>query len=362
MTHSDDIQARFFAMLHQRTGALAAGDSISEPLVSASMYHLPDQPAPDRVYGRVANPTVQAAEARLATLEDAATLLFPSGMAAYGAVVMALLRAGDKVLLPSDGYYAARNLMDQVMAPFGVQTDTCTAAEMADIALDGYKLVIIETPTNPHLDIIDIAALAARCHAAGALLAVDNTVCTPLLQQPLDHGADIIIASDTKAAAGHSDVLMGHVSCRDAAIMERIHAVRSLAGAIPGPFESWLLLRGLETLDVRLERMCRNAESLVPLFQAQPLIKSVIYPAASHPQMSRPGFLIGVTFADRSAGERFIKAAQFVPATSFGGIHSSADRRERWGDAVPGGFLRLSIGCEPTKQLTDAVTSGLATL
>jgi len=345
-------------MLHRRTNRLAPGDTIAEPLISSSMYHLPDQPHPDRVYGRIANPTVQAAEARLATLEDARTLLFPSGMGAYGAVAMAVLAAGDKVLLPSDGYYAARNLMSQVMAPFGVNMETCAAADMATVPLDGYRLVIIETPTNPHLDIIDIAALAARCHAAGALLAVDNTVCTPLLQQPLDLGADIVIASDTKAAAGHSDVLMGHVSCRDDTIMDKVHAVRSLAGGIPGPFEAWLLLRGLETLDVRLERMCANATALAPILRDHRAVNSLIYPTASA-QMAHAGFLLGASFADQAAGERFIKAAEFVPATSFGGVHSSADRRARWGDEVSGGFLRLSIGCEPRAQLIAAVRRGL---
>ncbi|WP_246156499.1 PLP-dependent transferase [Aquicoccus porphyridii] len=350
MSDRPDPTTRFHAMLHARSGALEPGDPVPEPLVMTSAFALSEQPAPDRSYGRMATPTVSAVEARLALLEDAPCLLFPSGMGAYGALMMAALKTGDRVLLLSDGYYAARALTETVLAPFGITMQTCAAHDIATAPLDGIAMVIVETPSNPGLDVIDIAALAERCHAVGARLVVDNTVCTPLLQQPLDLGADAVIVSDTKAMGGHSDLLMGHVASRDAGLMERLHATRSLAGAIPGPFEAWLLLRGLETLDLRLARMCENARAALPILSASDKVSDVIYPAP-HPQTSDQGFLVGATFADAPTADRFLEMAGFAPTTSFGGLHSSGDRRARWGDAVPAGFLRLSFGTEPTDRL-----------
>jgi cystathionine gamma-lyase len=188
---------------------------------------------------------------------------------------------------------------------------------------------------------------------------VDNTVLTPLLQQPLDLGADIVIVSDTKAMAGHTDVLMGHVASRDAAYMERLLSVRNLTGNIPAPYEAWLLLRGLETVELRLERMCANARAALPLLQASEAVSEVIYPDPS-PQALDQGFLIGATFASAAAADRFLERAGFAKMTSFGGLHSSGDRRARWGDTVPEGFLRLSFGVEPTAALIDAVQAALA--
>jgi cystathionine gamma-lyase len=368
---STDLNRRIFAMLHHRARRLQPGDSIAEPLVPTSIYQLPDDPAPDRTYGRVANPTVQAAEERLALLEDARTVLFASGMAAYAAALLAIVKAGDKVLLLSDGYYAVRNLLTEIFSAFDVTMQSCPTAKINDYPLDGISLAILESPTNPNLDVIDIAAFAARSRAAHCLFAVDNTVCTALTQQPMDLGADLVISSDTKAAAGHSDLLLGHVSSRDDMLMDKVHQARTLSGAIPGPFDAWLLLRGLETLDVRLERMCANAGIIAGMLNAHPAVRSVRYPGLSNDpafalakaQMANPGFLIGATFAGKAVAERFIEASEaFIPTTSFGGLHSSADRRARWGDDVPEGFLRLSIGCEPGEQLAQSVEKGLAAI
>ncbi len=355
------ISARMLAMLHTRTDALSAGDPVPEPLVMTSAFALPHNPKPNRTYARFSNPTVEATEARIAALEDAPSLLFPSGMGAYSAALTALLKQGDTVLMLSDGYYAARNLVSDIMAPFGVTLEACPAAEILTHPLDGIALVVVETPSNPGLDVIDIKALSARCHAVGAKLAVDNTVCTPLLQQPLDQGADVVIVSDTKAMAGHTDVLMGHVASRDPAFMERLLTVRNLTGNIPAPHDAWLLLRGLETLDVRLERMCANARAALPTLQASRHISAVVYPAP-HAQCSDQGFLVGATFTDAQTADRFLAKAGFAAMTSFGGLHSSGDRRARWGDAVPEGFLRLSFGVEPTAALTAAITRALAEL
>lgn len=362
------MHKRMFAMLHARARALRPGDSVAEPLTPTSIFHLPDEPAPERVYGRIGNPTVTAVEDRLAVLENAPAVLFSSGMAAYTAAILATAKAGDTVLLLSDGYYAARNLMDEILTGFGVVSKTCPTAEIDTVSLDGVRLVIVETPTNPHLDVIDIAALAARCRAAGCLLAVDNTVCTALTQQPLDLGADLVIVSDTKSMAGHSDLLLGHVASRDPVLMEKVVQARTLAGAIASPFDAWLLLRGMETLELRLARMGETAARVAEMLKGDAAARAVRYPGlADDPafgiarrQMTHPGFLIGATFEDKAAADRFISASRaFVPATSFGGLHSSADRRARWGDAVPEGFLRLSIGVEPGDELLRRVGIGL---
>ena len=362
------MHKRMFAMLHARARALRPGDSVAEPLTPTSIFHLPDEPAPERVYGRIGNPTVTAVEDRLAVLENAPAVLFSSGMAAYTAAILATAKAGDTALLLSDGYYAARNLMDEILTGFGVVSKTCPTAEIDTVSLDGVRLVIVETPTNPHLDVIDIAALAARCRAAGCLLAVDNTVCTALTQQPLDLGADLVIVSDTKSMAGHSDLLLGHVASRDPVLMEKVVQARTLAGAIASPFDAWLLLRGMETLELRLARMGETAARVAEMLKGDAAARAVRYPGlADDPafgiarrQMTHPGFLIGATFEDKAAADRFISASRaFVPATSFGGLHSSADRRARWGDAVPEGFLRLSIGVEPGDELLRRVGIGL---
>ena len=362
------MHKRMFAMLHARARALRPGDSVAEPLTPTSIFHLPDEPTPERVYGRIGNPTVTAVEDRLAVLENAPAVLFSSGMAAYTAAILATAKAGDTVLLLSDGYYAARNLMDEILTGFGVVSKTCPTAEIDTVSLDGVRLAIVETPTNPHLDVIDIAALAARCRAAGCLLAVDNTVCTALTQQPLDLGADLVIVSDTKSMAGHSDLLLGHVASRDPVLMEKVVQARTLAGAIASPFDAWLLLRGMETLELRLARMGETAARVAEMLKGDAAVRAVRYPGlANDPafgiarrQMTHPGFLIGATFENKAAADRFISASRaFVPATSFGGLHSSADRRARWGDAVPEGFLRLSIGVEPGDELLRRVGIGL---
>ncbi|MDQ2095271.1 PLP-dependent transferase [Rhodalgimonas zhirmunskyi] len=357
MTHEFDT--RFFDLLHARSANLAPGDTVVDPLVMTSVFALPDEPDPSRVYARMATPTVEAAEARLSALEAAPSLLFPSGMGAYAALFTALLRPGDRLILLTDGYYTPRSLATEVLAPMGIETTCIPSGEIADAPLDGVKLVMIETPTNPGLDVIDIAALAARCHAAGALLAVDNTVLTPLLQQPLDLGADVVLSADTKAMSGHSDLLLGHVASRDEELMKKIHTIRTLSGNIAGPFEAWMLIRGLETLEVRLARMCDNARAALPLLKDSGKCGDVLYPEA-HDQARDPGFLVGITLPTKEATDRFIAVAGLAPVTSFGGLHSAADRRGRWGDDVDAGFLRLSFGVEPTKPLLAALKKGLA--
>ena len=185
-------------------------------------------------YGRYSNPTWDAVEHMLAHLEDAPCVGFPSGMAAISAVFFGLLKAGDRILLPSDGYHATRALAERFLKPFGIAYDLRPTSTFLDGGFDGYRLVFVETPSNPRLDICDIAAVAEAAHRAGAIVVVDNTTMTPFGQRPLDLGADIVVAADTKAPNGHSDVLFGHVASRNAGHHRRRHRLaRDRRAAFP---------------------------------------------------------------------------------------------------------------------------------
>ncbi|SPH18075.1 Cystathionine beta-lyase [Defluviimonas aquaemixtae] len=360
---SDDAD-RAAALLHLRGATLDKGEPLPMPLTMASMYHLPGDPEGAAQYGRTHNATWEGLEKALGHLEGAPCIAFPSGMAAIAGVFFATLRAGDRLLLPSDGYYATRALAERFLAPMGIVVETRPTAAFLDGGFEGYRLVFVETPSNPGLDVCDIAATAEAVRAASGLTVVDNTTMTPFGQRPLDFGADIVVSADTKAMNGHSDLLMGHVATRDADLLAALSDWRRLSGSIPGPFEAWLAHRGLETLDVRFARMCDTAEAVAPRLADHPALLSVRYPGltadASHGlaarQMRRFGFLIGLTFASKGAAERFIDGCAFLrPATSFGGVHSSAERRARWGDAVEPSYVRLSIGCEPAEALWPAL-------
>lgn len=358
---------RFSDLLHIRGRELAKGDPVAPPIVPASMYHLPGDPDGSAAYGRSDNPTWEAAEHALEYLEQAPCRLFPSGMAAIAAPLFCFARAGGKVLLPSDGYYTTRLLAEGFLAKLGVTIIQRPTRAFAEGGFEDVGLVFMETPSNPGLDLCDIAQIARDVRAAGGITVVDNTTMTPLGQRPLDLGADVVVASDTKAPSGHSDILMGHVACRDAGMMERITQWRKFSGTIPGPHEAWLLHRSLETLEVRFARMCESAGAIAARL-AELMPGKVTYPGlAGHPQndlaqrqMSATGFLIGIELSSRQAAEDFINGCPVLrPATSFGGTHSSAERRSRWGDDVAEGFVRLSVGCEPEDELWAAIEAAL---
>jgi cystathionine gamma-lyase len=365
---SDDHARRTAALSHLRRAKLQKGDPVALPLTMASMFHLPGNPAGHAQYGRFSNGTWEAVEDMLSHLEDAPALGFPSGMAAIAASLFAVLKAGDRILLPSDGYYTTRILAERFLTRLGVTYDLRPTATFLEGGFEGYRLVFMETPANPGLDLCDIAAVAEAAHAAGATVICDNTTMTPLGQRPLDLGADVVVASDTKAPNGHSDVLFGHVASRDPEFMACVSDWRKLAGGIPGPFEAWQVHRGLETLDVRFQRMCDTAEFLAEKLSAREDVRALRYPGLgsdpSHDlaraQMLRFGFLIGMTLENETTAEAFIDGCELLqPATSFGGVHSSAERRARWGDAVDPGFIRLSVGCEPAKELWRAIETSL---
>jgi len=365
-----DNDERIARSLHH-AGAQPTGAPLTPPLVLTTAYFLPGDPAGDYQYARWANPTWSALDAALAQLEDAPVVTFPSGMAAIAAVFYGLLKSGDRILLPSDGYYTTRILAERFLAQLGVGCDLVATAALGQQAFDGYRLVMIETPSNPALDLADIRAESARAKAAGAILVVDNTMMTPLGQRPLDLGADLVVCADTKAVNGHSDVLFGHVASRDAGLLGAVRDWRRIGGSIPGPFEAWLVHRGIETLELRFARMCDSALALARRLQGHRAVRSVVYPGLpEHPahelaraQMRGFGSIVGVTLADEAAAERFIGECRFVrAATSFGGVHSSAERRARWGDQVAEGFIRLSVGCEPLEPLWSDLERSLGAL
>ncbi|MFM9865704.1 MAG: cystathionine gamma-lyase [Micropepsaceae bacterium] len=366
---NDDIDRLAAELLHHRNRALSPGESVVPPIWPTAVFHLPGNPSnAPYVYGRYHNPTWEALEAALSLLEGSDCVVLPSGMAAVAAVFFATVRAGDRVLVPSDGYFATRALGEQFLKPLGVAVETRPTARMLDGGFEGFRLVHVETPSNPGLDLCDIRAVAAGAKAAGALVSVDNTTMTALGQQPLALGADIVVSSDTKAINGHSDALLGHVATRDAALLQRVRDWRKFSGTIPGPFEAWLVYRGLETLEVRFERMCATASVIAERLAGHKAVKAIRFSglksdpayAIAQKQMAKAGFMISLTLRDGDAAEGFINGCRLLQAaTSFGGVRSSAERRARWGDDVPDGFVRLSIGLEPVEPLWAAMAESL---
>ncbi|MGX7824854.1 cystathionine gamma-lyase [Actinokineospora sp. 24-640] len=350
--------------VHAGLPPVAVGDPVPAQPVLAAQFHLGDDPGTD-FYGRAGNPTWRALESAIGGLDGGTCLVYPSGMAAVSSLLRTAVSAGDTVVVPSDGYYLAREYVRRFMSGLTVREVPTTSASWD---FTGVRLVLVETPSNPGLDVCDLAAVIAAARAAGALVAVDNTTATPLGQRPLALGADFVVASDTKAVAGHSDVVLGHVSTASAEWAARLLAERTTSGSVPGPFESWLALRGLGTLDLRLARQAENAAALYGALRGHPRVRSLRWPgAADDPahavasrQMRRFGGVIAVELGSAEEAEEFVgKAALVTSATSFGGLHTSADRRARWGDAVPAGLLRISCGCEDPDDLVADVLAAL---
>ncbi len=337
----------------------------------AGVYHAAGDPGDVAyTYGRYHNPTWTLFEAALAELEGGAAVAFASGMAAVMAVFGTVLRPGDVLILPSDGYYTVRLLAKEHLATIGVVVREVPIAEIAAAAhASDARLVWLESPVNPSLDVCNVRAVAAAAQRAGALVAVDNTTPTPLGQLPLALGADFSVASDTKALTGHGDLLLGHVAVRDAALADRLRQWRTRTGAVPGPMEVWLAHRSLATLDVRLERSCHNAQVVAAFLRAHPAVRRVRYPGlADDPahrlaaaQMQRFGPVVSFELADQPEAERFLSRCRVVrEATSFGGTHTTAERRARWGgDDIAPGFIRLSAGLEDAQDIVADLAQAL---
>jgi len=337
----------------------------------AGTYHTAGDPAGSPfTYGRFHNPTWTQYEQALSELEGGPVVVFASGMAAVAAIFGAVLRPGDAVVLPSDSYYTTRVLAGGYFTQMGVQVKLApTAGNAQRQHLQGAKLLWLESPSNPGLEVCDIAELVALAHDAGVLVAVDNTTATVLGQRPLALGADFSVASDTKALTGHSDLILGHVAAREQASADQIRTWRTQIGAVPGPMEVWLAHRSLATLDMRLERQCHNALAIVQFLAARPEVKGLRYPglpsdpayAIAVRQMQYFGPVVSFVLPDRTRAERFLAACQLVyEATSFGGIYTMAERRARWGgDTIPEGFIRLSVGCEDADDLIADISQAL---
>ncbi|WP_405797117.1 cystathionine gamma-lyase [Streptomyces sp. NBC_01506] len=338
--------------------------------VFAAHFHLPGEPTGPYTYGRDTNPTWTHLERAIGELEAPGraveTVAFASGMAAISAVLFSHLRTGDAVVLPDDGYQALPLLREQLTA-YGIAVRTAPTGGDAQLdVLAGARLLWIETPSNPGLDVCDIRRLVRAAHEAGTLVAVDNTLATPLGQRPLELGADFSVASDTKGMTGHGDILLGHVTCEDPELAAGVRRWRKIAGAIPGPMEAWLAHRSLATLHLRIDRQCATALLLAQALTGHADVSALRYPGLpddpSHPlasaQMRRYGCVVSFVLPDRDHAERFLDGLRLVDdATSFGGVRSTAERRGRWGgDAVPEGFIRFSVGAEdPDDLITDVL-------
>jgi cystathionine gamma-lyase len=348
----------------------AQGQPFHPGPVFAAPYHVAGDPAgAPYTYGRFHNPTWTHFETAVGDLEGGEAVVFASGMAATAALLSTVLSPGDVVVLPADGYYTTRTLTSSFFSARGIEVLTApTAGDAQEALLERARLLWIETPSNPGLDVCDIARLARAAHARQGLVVVDNTTATVLGQRPLALGADFSLASDTKALTGHADLVLGHVAARDPEWAQRLRTWRTQFGAIPGPMEVWLAHRSLLTLDVRLERMCANALAIARFLQERGI--RVRYPglpgdpghAVAARQMTRFGPVVSFELPSAAAAEMFLSRAHLVSqATSFGGLHTSAERRARWGgDKVPEGFVRLSAGCEHADDLVRDLEAALA--
>ena len=325
--------------------------------------------AEDRTYGRFSNPTWEDLEDVLARLERAElpALAYASGLAAV-ASVLSLVPAGGRLVLPRHSYQGSLALAADLESRglLTVRTVDVTDTEDVVAALDAADLLWLESPTNPMLEVADLPALLAAARERGVLTCVDNTFATPLLQRPLEHGADIVVHSVTKYLAGHSDVVLGAAVTSDPALRTRLKGHRSLHGAVPGPFEAWLALRGMRTLAVRVERSAATAGELARRLQQHPAVREVRYPglpgdpghARAAAQMDGFGSIVAIVPAgDVAAVEAAVDALRvWTPATSLGGVESLVERRRRHHEepaSVPETLLRLSVGIENVEDLWE---------
>ncbi|MFE9104005.1 cystathionine gamma-synthase [Actinomadura geliboluensis] len=323
-------------------------------------------------YSRSANPTRTALEVCLAEIEGGARgLAFASGLAAEDALLRAVCRPGDHVIIPDDAYGGTYRLFAKVAEPWGVAFDPVPLGDIAAVRAavrPETKIIWVETPTNPLLGIADIAALAAVAHDGGALLVVDNTFASPYLQRPLDLGADAVVHSTTKYIGGHSDVVGGALITADPALGERLAFHQNAMGAVAGPFDSWLTLRGIKTLGVRMDRHCANAERIVEMLTRHPAVRQVLYPGLpSHPghdiaakQMKAFGGMVSFRMESEEAAVQVCERTKlFTLGESLGGVESLIEHPGRMTHAsaagspleVPADLVRLSVGIEDVHDL-----------
>ncbi|MFJ4234197.1 trans-sulfuration enzyme family protein [Cellulosimicrobium cellulans] len=346
----------------------AQGAPVNPPIVLSSTYVSQGVQQPgELLYTRMDTETWHPFEEALAALEggEHPGVAFGSGMAAIAAV-FSLVPAGGKVVLPRHAYQVTLGFADDLAARAGVEVVRVDVADTDQVvaALDGASLLLVESPTNPMLEVADLPALLAAARERGVLSAVDNTFATPLGQQPLAHGADVVVHSVTKYLAGHSDVVLGAAVARTAELTATLRSYRTLHGSIPGPFEVWLALRGLRTLALRVERAQANAAELARRLADHPDVVEVRHPSLptdpGHERASRLmtgyGSILGVRPRGGASGADAVVGAVrlWVPATSLGGVESSLERRRRFATeslTVPEDLLRLSVGIEDVEDL-----------
>jgi cystathionine gamma-lyase len=338
--------------------------------VFAGPFHLQGEVASsDWSYTRYGNPTWARYEAALAELEGGEVVLFASGMAAASALLLTKLDPGSAIAIDQGAYRGVRGFAEKHLEPRGLEMRAAPPAEL-ESALQGAQVLWLESPSNPKLEVYDLAALAEAAHAAGALCVVDNTTAGPLHQKALDLGADYVVTSATKHLSGHADLMLGYVATRDAESAQALRAWRTETGSVPGPFEVWLAHRSLATLALRLERGSANALALAELLTAREDVDALRYPGLpgdpgheiARRQMRGYGTVVAFDLGSRERAERFLAACELVTeATSFGAVLTTAERRGRWGgDDVTEGFIRLSAGCEETADLLADVERALA--
>lgn len=341
--------------------AASPGAPLNVPVVLSSTFHAGGEIG----YGRDGNPTWSAFEDALGALEGAQALAFASGIGAVAAILDAVPEGGV-VVAPAVAYSGTVALLRQYEGSGRLEVRRYDTADPAEVLrlLPGSDLVWLESATNPMLDVADVPAVSAAAHTVGAAVAVDATFTTPLVQRPLDLGADVVVHSATKYLAGHSDVLLGATVTRDEGWYGRLASLRHDRGAIPGPFEAWLALRGLRTLAVRLDRSQANALDLAQRLVGHPAVEHVRHPGlADHPGhavASRDwrgyGSLVSIEVrGDAETAERVATSTRlWVHATSLGGLESTLERRRRWAaepEGVPETLLRLSVGIEDVEDL-----------
>ena len=349
--------------LHPETSAITAGRpeaapdaSLNPPLIFSSTYHAGGPVG----YGRYGNESWSALETAISQLEGGETLSFSSGMAAISAV-FSILPIGAPVVASNQGYSGTMGLLNQHHASgrLEVRFVDITNTEEVIGAMKGAALLWLESPTNPCLDLADLPALISAAKKLTIGVGVDNTFATPLVQQPLSMGADIVMHSVTKFLAGHSDVVLGSLSISDPALFKRLEEARRFNGSIPGPFEAWLALRGIRSFPVRFRAAEKNAQQLVTRLQSHAKITKVRY----------PGFGAVISFEIDGTAEQAEKVCEsshlITHATSLGGIESLWERRRRWAlesPSVPEQLIRLSVGCEHVEDIWQDIELALGSL
>ncbi len=327
-------------------------------------------------YSRTDNPSRRSLEAHLALLERASYgIAFASGLAAEDAI-MRLLDRGDRLVMQTDSYGGTFRLATKLHARSGVVVATGDVSQ-PELLGEETRMVWIETPTNPLLDVVDIAAVAEAAHRAGAIVVVDSTFATPYLQQPLAFGADVVVHSTTKYLGGHSDVVGGFVATNDKAIAEQLHFLQNAAGAVPSPFDCYLVQRGAKTLAVRMDRHCENALAVVELLLAHPSVGRVLHPSLKdHPgheiarlQMRAFGGMVSFTLlgGEKAATAVCERTEIFTLAESLGAVESLIEHPARMTHAstagttneVPGDLVRISVGLESSHDLVEDLRQAL---